>query len=118
MNNHTPGPWEAVDNPDDKLNEIGMAAVVVDKTGNIVSYVFHDKNGKPNMTDAMANADLIQVAPDLLVACKMAHRFIDDNYEQIINSILCDYGTADTIIVGTVRSILAAVIKKAEGHHG
>ena len=78
MNNHTLGPWEAVDNPDDKLREIGMAAVIVDKTGNIVSYVFHDENGKPDMTEAMANADLIEAAPDLLKACKLALAFLSE----------------------------------------
>jgi hypothetical protein len=115
MNNHTLGPWEAVDNPDDKLSEIGMAAVIVDKTGNIVSYVFHNENGKPDMTETMANADLIEAAPDLLAACKMAHKFIDDNYEQIVNSILCEYSMADTAIVGYVRSSLAAAMRKARG---
>ena len=78
MINHTPGPWEAVDNPDDKLSEIGMAAVIVDKTGNIVSYVFHNENGKPDMTETMANADLIEAAPDLLEACKCALAFLSE----------------------------------------
>lgn len=78
MMNHTPGPWEAVDNPDDKLSEIGMAAVIVDKKGNIVSYVSHDKNSKPDMTEAMANADLIEAAPDLFEACRMALAFLDE----------------------------------------
>ena len=76
MSNHTPGPWKCVDNPDDELKRIGMAAVIVDKTGNIVSYVFHDKNGKPDMTETMANADLIDSAPDLLEACKWALAFL------------------------------------------
>ncbi len=78
MNNHTPGPWEAVDNPDDKLKEIGMAAVIVNKTGKIVCYVFHDENGKPDMTETMANADLIEAAPDLLKACKLALAFLSE----------------------------------------
>lgn len=84
MNNHTPGPWEAVDNPDDKLKEIGMAAVIVNKTGNIVCYVFHDENGKPDMTETMANADLIEAAPDLLEACKRALHLVEENNEEIV----------------------------------
>jgi hypothetical protein len=59
-----------------------MAAVIVDKTGNIVSYLYHDENGKPDMTETMANADLIEAAPDLLEACKLALTFLSEISEK------------------------------------
>ena len=110
MSMHTPGPWKGFDNPDDELFKKGVVSVVVDERKDIVSFVFSNKHGKPDLDEAMANAALIEAAPDLLAACRMAHKFIDDNYEQIVNS------TLDGLkIVDSLCSNLAAARRKARG---
>lgn len=76
---HTPGPWEAIDNPDGIIDIVrrwdaevtsGNTAVFGSILGAHIAEIPYTTTGIPTREQALANAALIATAPELLEACK------------------------------------------------
>lgn len=101
MVEHTPGPWEAVDEPDLDFPEVLADGWPVFLPGPI-------DGTRPDRTRevASANARLVAAAPDLLAACKRALAVLE-NLER--------YEFAPGYSVAETEGILEGVIAKAVG---
>lgn len=96
---HTPGPWDVYDGPNDKKE---LTVNYIDKSGQIIMVAdCNSAYAPPKERDA--NARLIAAAPELLEACKA---FLDMEIE-----IDMEYHKAFKVVIDKVT----AAIAKAEG---
>lgn len=105
MNKHTPGPWRFYTEPQPN----GCPIVGNDK-GLMVAMLAHSINYPEQFGEAMANAQLIAAAPELLEALQELNNYVTQ--EQMATDGAVVYSTTQ---VNRIAFIARAAIAKAKG---
>ena len=119
---HTPGPWEAIDNPDGIIDIVrhwdaevtsGNSAAFGSVLGAHIAEVPYTITGIPTREQALANSALLAAAPELLEAC---HKALDGMYDQhpqyeTMSSKEMRHPEMDCYAVEVILDIRAAIAK-------
>jgi len=92
---HTEGPWRVMKSSYTRDTFVVSGSDTQPFTGQVIA-------GKTTCPDWRDNAQLIAAAPDLLDACTLALRFLEDKLPDVYDVV-------------AMRNTLRAVIAKAEG---
>lgn len=104
---HTPGPWAVGDYSPKRISY-----PILTDSGPMKGLQQPAEAGGRNESEALANANLIAAAPDLLAACKLALRDI----EATLYLWPAEVSESPELIgARTRREVYAAAIRKAEG---